>query len=303
MAPESDFHAAIVAERVRERGHTATLFNTTWFPWPGHFSWTPESSLTGHGMGEERLCLQLVDRVWWRRFKKPTLHPSVTDDNVKDFCDKEALYMMRSPFIQGDGFVVNCPISEFRAAHKPYQLQSASRLGLNVPKTLISNDAVAIQEFIKTQRRVIYKTLICSFPHSVATRELKGSLFDSFSIEELSFAPMIFQELVEAKLDIRVTTVGNQVFAGQLQRVEINDAIDWRMKTAEWKIHTLPVDVSEGLVRLTKEMGLIMSSHDLRLGLDGKYYFIETNPNGQFLFLEIDAGLNITEAVADLLIS
>jgi len=50
-------------------------------------------------------------------------------------------------------------------------------------------------------------------------------------------------------------------------------------------------------------MGLTLGSFDFR-EVDKNYYFFEINPNGQFLFLEVDdRRLRISSAVANLLYS
>lgn len=41
---------------------------------------------------------------------------------------------------------------------------------------------------------------------------------------------------------------------------------------------------------------------DIRLGLDGEYYFLEVNPQGQFADLEIKTGLPIFVGLARFLV-
>jgi glutathione synthase/RimK-type ligase-like ATP-grasp enzyme len=303
VSPEGDFHASVVSARLQDCGHNVTIFNATWFPGSARMSWRPNASLYGQLFNSENFDLSSFDRVWWRRFRKPTLDPRITDENVKQFCQYESLYLMRSAFLLRGDFVINDPCAEFSASHKPTQLEAATQISLKTPDTLISNDYDEIESFTRTHERVVYKTLVCRFPHNVSTRELTlRDLNGKFDRDMVSYAPTIYQELVEAKLDIRVTVVGDRVFAGELFRDSINEIVDWRMTATGWKAHELPAAVENKLVQITRRLGLVMASHDLRLGLDGAYYFIETNPSGQFLFLEIDAGLPISEAVGTTLI-
>jgi hypothetical protein len=49
-------------------------------------------------------------------------------------------------------------------------------------------------------------------------------------------------------------------------------------------------------------LGLSFGVLDLRVGLDGEYYFLEVNPQGQFAYLEIKTGLPIFTSLANLLV-
>lgn len=52
---------------------------------------------------------------------------------------------------------------------------------------------------------------------------------------------------------------------------------------------------------INRKLGLAYSSMDLVRGLDGHLYFLETNPAGQWSFIEILTGYPITERIVDLL--
>lgn len=97
--------------------------------------------------------------------------------------------------------------------------------------------------------------------------------------------------------------VGEEVFAGELVREDADEEVDWRMTPSGWRAHELPDEVRSGLRALFREFGLETGSFDLRLTPDDDYVFFELNPSGQFLFLEIDAGLPISEALASFLLA
>ena len=49
------------------------------------------------------------------------------------------------------------------------------------------------------------------------------------------------------------------------------------------------------------DLGLVFGAIDLRLGVDGRYYFLEVNPAGQFVYLELKTGLPLIAALASVL--
>jgi glutathione synthase/RimK-type ligase-like ATP-grasp enzyme len=70
-----------------------------------------------------------------------------------------------------------------------------------------------------------------------------------------------------------------------------------------WKMHKLPDYLETQIKRFMAKTGLMMASFDFRFS-DGKYFFFEINPNGQFIFLEVDdRHLKVTSKVAELLYS
>ena len=51
------------------------------------------------------------------------------------------------------------------------------------------------------------------------------------------------------------------------------------------------------------EMGLVFGAIDLKLAVNGEPVFLEVNPQGQFLYVEIRTGLPISDALAEYLAS
>ena len=49
------------------------------------------------------------------------------------------------------------------------------------------------------------------------------------------------------------------------------------------------------------DLGLVFGAIDLRLGLNGEYYFLAVNPAGQCAYLEANPGVPLIAAVASLL--
>ena len=299
IGPENDLHGKIVARRLEQLGARPEFWSTTLFPWVQRASWTPGDSMKGrYGAPPD---LSAYHKVWWRRYKRPTASPSIEDSHVKAYCASEAEMMLRALFSLEPQRMVNDPERERAANRKIFQLTHAKKLNISIPDTLISNDASAIANFVQSKPRTIVKSISNGYPHSIETRECTK---DDFSNDKIvGLAPHIYQELVEATKDIRVFTVGDSAFAGELDRTDVNTRVDWRMLATGWRPHQLSADCAHSLLQLTRQLGLHTASHDLRLTADGEYIYLETNPAGQFLFLEIDCGLPLSSALARHLIS
>jgi len=118
--------------------------------------------------------------------------------------------------------------------------------------------------------------------------------------------PLIVQVYVEKAVELRVTVVGSDVFAAEIHsQATQRTKIDWRRydegNTPHFE-HTLPDKVSKLCLAMTHSLGLVYSAIDLILTPDGRYIFLELNPNGQYQWIEHLTGLPITDRIARLLI-
>jgi glutathione synthase/RimK-type ligase-like ATP-grasp enzyme len=111
---------------------------------------------------------------------------------------------------------------------------------------------------------------------------------------------VIFQEYVPAVVDLRVTVVGDDIFAAGIHSQETRYRVDFRidMNQASIEAHSLPGEVESCVRELIRRLGLVYGAIDMRLTPDGRYVFLEVNPAGQWLFIEGRTGQPITAAVA-----
>jgi hypothetical protein len=105
----------------------------------------------------------------------------------------------------------------------------------------------------------------------------------------------------------RYTQQVTQVFAAEIHSQKSNRTrIDWRRydpgHTPHYP-HTLPDDIRRSCVELVRQLGLCYGAIDMVLTPDGRYVFLEINPNGQFLWIEQLTGMPISDAICDLLAS
>lgn len=240
--------------------------------------------------------------VWWRRPRPYDLDPRL-DPSMVSFAYAECHEAMAGMWHSLNVQWVNPPAADEVAHHKPRQLALAARLGLTVPRTLITNDPRAARDFVASLhgQRVIYKTFLAQETQWRETRLVGRAEVDA--MESLRLAPVIFQEFVEAKVDLRVTVFGEEVYAAAITVPPGAYEYDYRVDLGAVRIEpaSLPKKLESLLVRLVSELGLLYGAIDLRLTPEGEYVFLEINPAGEFLFIEEKSGIPLTSAMADLL--
>jgi glutathione synthase/RimK-type ligase-like ATP-grasp enzyme len=238
----------------------------------------------------------------WKRHRRRYLpqvagHYSNAD---QQYLQREWTEMISGVFASMDhAWFVNDPQRQ-NSAVKPLQLRLAEQLGLRIPDTLITNDPVAAATFIdRHERRVVHKTLTAPRHRFLPTKAWSES--DRDVLDQLVIAPTIFQEMVTNCLELRITVVGEQVFAAAFRPAA--GLIDGRLDVGTpYCAHALPYELSRRLLALVRQLGLVFSTIDMKLTDDGEYVFLELNPMGQYLYIEILAGLPLTAAIAELLV-
>ena len=179
---------------------------------------------------------------------------------------------------------MNWPESTYLAETKAYQLLEAHNLGFNIPKTKIGNN---VEEFKHFTGDIIIKSL-----DTLLLREGNDCLFTYSTVkqpyelhdEEICDAPLTVQEYIFPKTDIRVTVVGDTIFAVKITSCGASIEEDWRVVKREKVEYTdieLPYEINCFCLRLVKQLGLNFGAIDLIESL-GKYIFIEINPTGEW---------------------
>jgi hypothetical protein len=200
-----------------------------------------------------------------------------------------------------------------RAEDKVLQLTLARKLGFNVPDTIVTSDEAAARHFIRSHQSVITKPIQINY----FDRRNGAYLFYTKKIDKttdltgLHLAPSIFQQAIDVSLDLRITVIGDQVFAASIQEGSIaGDSMvrDWRiaqLKESGTKIraYNLPPNLAKQCVKMVQDLGLKFGAIDMILDTAGKYWFLENNPNGQWAFVEEETGQPMGKALADLLMS
>ncbi|MBL8683583.1 MAG: alpha-L-glutamate ligase [Myxococcales bacterium] len=243
--------------------------------------------------------------VWWRRPQPIALHDEVGDSAAREFSFGECLAGLSGLWGTLDVAWMNDPSRDEEANRKPYQLRAARRVGLTIPRTLITSDPAAAERFVREQgvSNVIYKAFTATERAWRETRRMREGELDL--LRSVRFAPVIFQSLVEAELDVRVTVVGEKIFATAVRIARGDYRYDYRvgLHDAVVEAHSLPPPVVEKIRRLMDRLGLVYGALDFRRTARGDYVFLEVNPSGQWLFMEDRSAQPITEAVVDWLVA
>lgn len=258
--------------------------------------------------GARKVDLQDVTAAWFRRIRHPPL-PDGLSPECKVYFDRQVRWMFRNLWAAlGERWVVS-PNDEAVAEQKLLQLCRAHEVGLSTPTTLMTNSPDEVEHLRTGQGggRVAVKPFVVEGVFSgwrfrmPFTSELTERAEPT---DAIALAPAMYQAYIPKLLELRCVVIGDRVFAASLDSQALPAAQHDSRNAGNddlWNAFDLPDEIARKLVELTRLFRLRFCSADLILTPEGDYVFLDLNPNGQWLWLEVDAGLPLSEAMADLL--
>lgn len=309
-----------VAKAVEARGVRAYRFDTDLFPTQVGVSLLDEPDLRGRSHGRivgpaGELELADVTAIYYRRFAVGSGIPKDLDPQLRAPAVEESrrvIHGLMALLAASGAFALDRLDVLRRAELKSLQLMLAREVGLDVPRTLVSNDPQAVRAFAATCPQGIVTKMMASFAvydaegreNVVFTNPVAAE--DLADLEGLDLCPMTFQERLDKALELRVTVVGRQVMAASIDSGALpRSRTDWRREGAAlvgaWQRYELPAALHDEILALMDRLGLNYGAFDFIVTPDGRHVFLEVNPAGEFMWLLEHPGLPIDEALADLL--
>ena len=300
---------AYVTPRVEQCGYRVFRLDTDRFPTEVLLSLREDGSFDLAG-GGDALNSDAIRSVWYRRHVDPAL-PSEVESRFAEFGARESRAHLTGALLGlRDVKWMSHPAALWAAEKKPYQLGVARSLGFTIPATRVTNDPRVARE-LGASHSLIAKAV--SSGYMVADDGYDAIFTSAVSNEDLgdldglSLGPVIFQEWIPKRSDIRVTVVGPDVFATEiLSQGQESSRIDWRATDSADLPHRgfeLPEPAVERCAALVSALGLTFGAIDLVLDERGALQFLEINPNGEWMWIEDLVGHPISDRIAGFLIS
>jgi glutathione synthase/RimK-type ligase-like ATP-grasp enzyme len=240
--------------------------------------------------------------VYYRRPVFLRDYDAAGHDPAEQFQRHQWATFIRSLMVFYSSQWINHPAATYYAEHKAVQLRIAYGIGFAVPETVVTNQESLIGSEITRDDDIVIKGL-----DTVLVRYGINETFGFTNIikrhsligEEISSAPVMFQEPISNKLDLRVTVIGSDVFAVSILADGKPIKGDWRQQKdkASFVPFTLPSEIQDKCILLLKKLGLVYGAIDLALE-GNQYYFLEINPTGEWAWLVDSAKLPIDIAIA-----
>jgi len=303
-APENDNHTAPLKWALEQAGYSVAC-------WAG-LGWTEtkQASISLRADTQVKLGHHPVepgDVIWIRKPAEPKGNPHTAPEDAKFAANEyrsfyhSLMYLLETLPVR----VVNKYAASRFIDNKSVQLLLARACGMNAPRTLMTNSPQALREYYRdSPERIICKT----FSTHIWEKEQGGpvTVTETFELsadklpsdEVLTFAPAIYQELVVKKFDVRMVLLGKAVYSHSLHNPK--GALDWRGDAAHGLVRVeaiiTPPEVEKAVLAFAARSGIVFGSFDFAIDNQDRWWFLEVNEGGQFLWLDAaNAGLHVQE--------
>src|SRR5262249_14399797 len=157
-------------------------------------------------------------------------------------------------------------------AYKFWQLEAASRCGLSIPETVVTNDPATVRNFYERfNGQVIYKLIGAysssaippfEFPQSIPTLPLRAE--DLPHLDQVRLAPHYFQRRIEKSFEVRTTVIGKKLFSALIDSQAGAGKVDWRLDySVPMEPYDLPADTAAACLQLMQYLSLNYGALDL----------------------------------------
>lgn len=311
---DHDEHANAVIEELHNRDVPVFRFHPEDFPNECSISIEIQD---GRIEGElrskhHRVVFSDIGAAWYRRSRNLFVQPpNNMAGDIDNYVKAQSTTTVSTLFESLDTFWINQPLKLRRAEVKALQLAEASKAGLLTPLTLISNDparATAFVEALGDAECAIKPLIAVGVSNEQGYRlPLTTTLPAGRSLESVALAPNMFQPYIDKAFELRCVVMGDKLFCARLNS-QANETTrkDWRADSWEsgelqHEEFALPRHVEASIHRLVDSFGTNFASLDMIVTPDGEFVFLDLNPNGQWLWLEIELGMPLVASMADLL--
>jgi glutathione synthase/RimK-type ligase-like ATP-grasp enzyme len=194
--------------------------------------------------------------------------------------------------------------------NKFYQLDLAEKIGFSVPPYINSNKKKELIEFIRNNNPAAIKFMSQEI-YTMPDGTFKGiyvnkiNEIDLNDFQETSENPITIQKYIRKSFEVRHTYVDGYHFSCKIesQKSTISN-VDWRRYDIKNTPH-IPIEAPDEIKKLVEELmnhsNLIYGAFDFIVDDDNKWWYLEVNTSGQWLWIEDLAGLPISGRIAEAL--
>ena len=324
LAEDHDIHADAVYDMINQRGGRAHRINPevdwgdtneeAWELPNGEITWQVDGRVGHRGnikWGNQEFNLGDIGSVYCRNFSFAQPQDNSSMEEQLRLTESSAGLSQTLQTI--NCFWMNDPFHELKFDSKLVQAIAARKFNLLIPKTLVTNRPSDAREFISVNNDgTVIKQL-----GDMAFTDLEDQSMQSFGfytaklekqdldqLDDVRNAPCLFQEHIIKSSDIRVTVVGEKLFAHEIDsQSRAKSKIDFR-KAEDLPISDFdfPVETGDKLKNLLQANGIEFAACDFILTPENELFFLEANVSGNWMWLETTEKHPILDAIVDRLI-
>lgn len=239
-----------------------------------------------------------VYSIYYRKPRLPELDEY--SHEYRGMIAKDIISLINGIVDDFQGRVLTKPYILRKAENKAFQLLYAGKNSLLIPKSFVGNSNKRAKEF-SIGKSIIKPLTIGKITVENAIELYQTSYFESLD-EDISLTPIYLQEYINKQYEVRMTYIDGCFFA---VRIDSENKLDWRRnyKGLKYGLIDCPPLILEQCKNLLNDFQLNYGAFDFIVDENDQWFFLEVNPNGQWLWLEYELQIPISEKIVKYLVS
>lgn len=268
------------------------LFNLYCFDFSSKDGWTIKFR-----ENNEIIELNDVYSIYYRKPRLPDL--SLYEKKYHPMISKDIVSVINGIVDGFDRAVLSKPCLLKKTENKIFQIQYALANGFFVPDTYIGNTSDETIPFI--HKKSIIKPISMGKINSENSVDIFQTCIFNKSVEDIALTPVYLQSYIEKKYEVRITIIDGNIFP---VKIESSDQVDWRKKGARniYAITEIPTEIEMSCLKMLRDFDLTFGAFDFIVNTSNEWFFLEINPNGQWLWLEQELHLDISKEIVQYLL-
>ena len=253
-----------------------------------------------------------ITAIWDRRPLEPEKLLINYDEQTNKFLLEEARgFIQFLRFYLRNIYSIGSIVEDRPAASKMLQLAVARELGIRTPDTIFSNNKESFLPVLKKYEDISLKPIGADsfftddeMEYVFYSRKVKAGDIIAQPNEAFRQTVCFLQNYVEKKYELRITVCNEDVIACKIDSQSLDDdkgKVDWRQGYdygLKQEIVEIPNEIKTFCTSFLKEMHLNFGCFDFIVTPNDEYVFLECNPNGQWLWIELETGYDISKIIA-----
>ena len=245
--------------------------------------------------GNDTISKETTTSIYYRKPAFPDT--SEFDIEYRRMINSDILAIIDGLTNSFDGVVLTKPYLLRRAENKVYQLVYAQQHSILMPESFVGNNNH--WEHISTPR-IIKPLSVGKIATSSGISIIQTNLMhDEDCYDSIELTPVYIQNYVQKSYEVRITVIDDNYFA---VKIISDNSVDWRNGNNRYELIEVPEEVKECIQMMMMNFQLRFGAIDYIVGDDGKWYFLEINPNGQWQWLECILNLSISDCIMQVLL-
>ena len=308
-----DRHADAVIEQLQKRKVDVFRVNTEYLIKDYQIRFDLQTRLFYLSDGKRKEAIDESWAIWNRRVSDPQI-PEMTPD-LQQIVYEETTRTWDGLLFSAKGKVVNRPQAQYSANNKIAQLLFAREHGIKTPETIVTNIPQEAIDFFdrnkKDDRRTCHKlqkvAIVTKGNEDLVTYTNIVNEDALRNVELIRTHPNVFQTYIDKQFEVRVTgfedhAVGIAIHSqdSELSKVDFRK---YDFDNVRYEKIDLPRKIEDFCIEMLKKHDLSFGEFDFIYDKNGAYVFLELNPNGQWLWLQLMSGFDLVTPFVDNLLN